>query len=127
MEATDYKDYASVSKREVMELVPLQQVEIAQRDHQKLEGDDAILDREALQGGFERSIGAIKQCGQHPSGSRDKVASAPTQKVRIAQGGHTTTGGRWTPFLTCGATSDREAGQGGYGRPLEARSHWNSG
>ena len=52
MEATDYKDYASVSKREVMELVPLQQVEIAQRDHQKLEGDDAILDREALQGGF---------------------------------------------------------------------------
>ena len=25
---------------------------IAQRDHQHLEGDDAILDREALQGGF---------------------------------------------------------------------------
>ena len=32
--------------------MPLQQVGIAQRDHQLLEGDDAILDREALQGGF---------------------------------------------------------------------------
>ena len=52
MEATDYKDYDSVSKREVMELVPLQQVEIAQRDQKKLEGDDAIPDREALEGGF---------------------------------------------------------------------------
>ena len=52
MEATDYKDYDSVSKREVMELVPLQQVEIAQRDHKKLEGDDAIPDQEALEGGF---------------------------------------------------------------------------
>jgi len=35
-----------------MELVPLQQVGIAQRDHQQLEGYDAILDREALLGGF---------------------------------------------------------------------------
>ena len=96
-----------------MELVALQQFGMAQRDHQHLEGDDAILDREALQGGFERSIGAIKPCGQHPSGSRDKLASAPTQKVRVDQGDHTTTGGRWTPFLSCGATLDREAVQGG--------------
>ena len=35
-----------------MDLVPLQQVGIAPRDHQQLEGDEAILDREALQGGF---------------------------------------------------------------------------
>jgi hypothetical protein len=41
-----------VSKREVVKKVPPQQVEIAQRDHQKLEGDDAIPDREALEGGF---------------------------------------------------------------------------
>ena len=35
-----------------MEAVPLQEVEKAQRDHQKREGDDAIPDREALEGGF---------------------------------------------------------------------------
>ena len=35
-----------------MEEVTLLQVETAQRDHQKLEGDDAIPDREALEGGF---------------------------------------------------------------------------
>jgi hypothetical protein len=41
-----------VSRKEVMELVALQQFGMAQRDNQHLEGDDAILDREALQGGF---------------------------------------------------------------------------
>ena len=42
---------------------------------------------------------------QQPSVSSDKKTSATTQKVRIAQGGHTTTGESWTPFLTAGAGS----------------------
>ena len=100
-----------------METRSQRKVGIAQCDQSRLEGKDAILDREALQGGFEREHGAIEQCGRQPSGSSDKIASATTQKVRIAQGGHTTSGGSWTPFLTVGANSDREAGQCSYGRP----------
>jgi len=82
LEAKYYKDYGRVWKREMVELVPLQQVRIAQCDHQQLEDYDAILDREALQGGFG---GPLKPIGQHSSGSRDKMESAPLQKVRVAQ------------------------------------------
>jgi hypothetical protein len=100
-----------------METRSQRKVGVAQCDQSRLEEKGAILDREALQGGFERENGAIEQCGQQPSGSSDKIASATTQKFSKAQGGHTTSGRSWTPFLTGGANSDREAGQGGYGRP----------
>ena len=62
----------------------------------KLAGYDAILDREALQGGFG---GPLEPLGKRPSVARGKMESAPLQKVSVAHCDHTTAGRRQMPFL----------------------------
>jgi len=52
LEVTYYKDRDEGWKSEKTGLVPIRQVGRTQCDHQQLEGNEAIIDREALQGGF---------------------------------------------------------------------------
>jgi len=65
----------------------LQDVRLAQCDHQRLEG---FKTGKHLEGGFS----GPRPLGKHKSQFKRKMASVPLQRVSVAVGDHTTAGGR---------------------------------
>ena len=94
----------------------LQRVSVSHSDQRQLEGNDAILEREAFYRGYRDPLEATYYKDRDEGWKSDKTGLVTLRQVGRTQCDHQQLEGNE-------AILDREALQGGFGGPLEPKSH----